>query len=164
MRDKKSNRQDNSGISRRITYLGFVLLFVVVILVSEKYLFPKKQLPRQNELVGAIEDTFLQKNNTQIAEIEASAQKLTELISTLGVTGREFNQQMEPLIKLLAESSEQDLVENWQKFQSDFAYHYNKLNEVHQSQQNLPKEVTDAQEKIMEILQELNHSIQSMHK
>lgn len=137
----------------------FVLLFVLAMLFvfyrDQKRILPEKTNPSAKEEIFSKEET---------EKLKKLQEKLEEILPELGVTGIEFNQRLTPLIELLAVQTETELRENWQKFQEEFAYHYKELNDFAQTQQNLPKEVQESQDKIIQFLQELNQHIQNMNK
>lgn len=137
----------------------FVLLFVLAMLFVF-YSYQKRILPEKTN-PSAKEEIFSKEETEKLKKLQ---EKLEEILPELGVTGIEFNQKLTPLIELLAMQTETELRENWQKFQEEFAYHYKELNDFAQTQQNLPKEVQDSQEKIIQFLQELNQHIQNMNK
>lgn len=109
------------------------------------------------------EKAFAEKNKEEIAQLKKVQDKLIEALPKLSVTSREFNQRLAPLIELL-KNTEDNLAENWQQFQTDFAYEYNKMNNDSQYREKLPKEVQESEQEIIQILQEVNQIIQQMHK
>ena len=114
--------------------------------------------------ISPAEQEFLEKNQEEIKALHQTAIRLEELLPELGVTSRRFNEGLVPLIDLLEQMGEQLTFEHWAEFQTQFAYEYDKLNRLRQEQTNLPKPVTESEEKIMQILQELNQQIQRMNK
>ena len=82
----------------------------------------------------------------------------------LGVTSREFNEGLLPLIELLQGLGAELRPEDWPQFQTQFVYQYDKLNTLRQERTNLPTQVTESEDKVMQVLQELNQIIQRMNK
>lgn len=115
-----------------------------------------------NELV--LKDDFGEKNADQVKKLEEVAARLRIAIPNLGVTSREFNQNLGLIVALLQKQDSEKSGENWEQFQEDFAYQYKEMYTLVENQIDLPKDVRESQAEIMEILQDLNHIIQDMHK
>lgn len=153
----------------RKLFVGVALLSLVCLFVyMQKRQLPIKDQPmdtaRTERAEKVWEEEFLKKNKESIDKLESLLAQLIAEMPTLGVTGRTFNQSLEPLIEVLAKCPTENYEENWQVFQKDFAYAYEEWNKQKEVQKNLPKEVEDSQQKIIRILQELNQVIQSMNK
>ena len=114
--------------------------------------------------ISPAEQEFLEKNQEEIKALHQTATQLEELLPELGVTSRRFNEGLVPLIDLLEQMGEQLTLEHWAELQTQFAYEYDKLNRLRQEQTNLPKPIAESEDKIMQILQELNQQIQRMNK
>ena len=119
-------------------------------------------LTEQN--LSPAEREFIKKNREEVEALRRVAAELEEMVPELGVTSRQFNEGLLPLIELLQELGAEAEPENWPEFQTRFAYECEKLNRLRQSQTNLPKQVQDSEDKIMQILQKLNQIIQRMNK
>ena len=99
-----------------------------------------------------------------LSQAEQTVAKLEETLPDLGVTSREFNEGLLPLIELLQGLGAELRPEDWPQFQTQFAYQYDKLNTLRQERTNLPTQVTESEDKVMQVLQELNQIIQRMNK
>lgn len=110
------------------------------------------------------EREFIDKNQTQIEALRQTVAKLEETLPDLGVTSREFNEGLLPLIELLQGLGAELRPEDWPQFQTQFAYQYDKLNTLRQERTNLPTQVAESEDKVMQVLQELNQIIQRMNK
>lgn len=109
------------------------------------------------------EREFAARNAEEIKNLKAVQEKLMAVLPDLAVTSRDFNRRLLSIIRLLQESEDLS-VENWQKFRTDFAYEYEKMNSGSEDRKKLPKQVQKSEEEIVQILQELNQIIQRMHK
>ena len=110
------------------------------------------------------EREFIEKNQTEIEALRQTVAKIEETLPDLGVTSREFNEGLLPLIELLQGLGAELRPEDWPQFQTQFAYQYDKLNVLRQEQTNLPTQVAESEDKVMQLLQELNQVIQRMNK
>ena len=110
------------------------------------------------------EREFIEKNQTEIEALRQTVAKIEETLPDLGVTSREFNEGLLPLIELLQGLGAELRPENWRQFQTQFAYQYDKLNVLRQERTNLPRQVAESEDKVMQLLQELNQVIQRMNK
>lgn len=160
---------------KRITELQKALLFGILLVLAFIFMVIQWQKtiksghpkpPEESERLAAEkwEQEFLQKNEEQIQKLEEIASRLMAELPSLGVTSNEFNDGLQPMIQVLADCPTEKYGENWQVFQKNFAYAYEKWHKKVSQPQNLPKQVEDSQQKIIRILQELNQVIQSMNK
>lgn len=164
MKDLKKSRQRNALIFV-VVFLCMGVAAFFALFSTAKLFAPVNSPSKQEQTVETWADReFAEKNQEQLKALQAAADKLEALLPELGVTGRQFNEALLPLIELLAAQPETLTVENWREFQEKFAYEYKKLYTQSQASQNLPKQVQESQNKVVQILQEINQVIQEMNK
>ncbi len=160
---KKSQRRN--ALIFMVVFLCMGMAAFFVLFSVAKLFAPVNSLSEQTQMAEArAEREFAEKNQEQIKALQAAADKLEVILPELGATGRQFNEALLPLIELLAAQSEALTLENWREFQKKFAYEYEKLYTQSQASENLPKQVQESQNKVMQILQEINQTIQEMNK
>ena len=109
------------------------------------------------------DEKFIRKNQEQMEKLKEVQDNLVTALPKLGMTSQTFNENLQPLITLL-QNVDESLAINWEQFQTDFAYEYEKLNKDKEYRAKLPKNIQETEEQIIKILQELNEIIQQMNK